>query len=161
MIKRSNVVLVYGSMLKTAFSLCMKYLIWIDTITRLRKVGGQWTCDYTIQGHESYIYYLIWFNHSVTVRKVFASEVETLIKRGKNVNHAPQRYEDNAFTPPPLKPGTAFQITFDEPKTQSPRRRGKKKRETPPKDSSEDKKSNVSGCSENSHKSRDSNRLGN
>eukprot|EP00116_Pleurobrachia_bachei_P009061 sb/3469323/ len=34
---------------------------------------------------------------------------------------------------PPAKPGMAFQITFDEPKADSPRRPGKKKRSSPPK----------------------------
>ena len=45
----------------------------------------------------------------------------------------PQRYEERMQSPPPVvnKPGMAFQITFDDPKRESPR--GKKKRETPPK----------------------------
>ena len=31
-------------------------------------MGGQWSCDYSISGNQSYIHNLIWYNHKVSVR---------------------------------------------------------------------------------------------
>ena len=44
-------------------------------ISRSRKVGRKLPCDYTIWGHKLYIYYRIWYNHGVTARRLFVSEV--------------------------------------------------------------------------------------
>eukprot|EP00116_Pleurobrachia_bachei_P005850 sb/3466112/ len=64
------------------------------------------------------------------------------VRRGRSYN---KLYETEQLIPaaaelrhdeppaPPAKPGMAFQITFDEPKADSPRRPGKKKRSSPPK----------------------------
>ncbi|XP_063692625.1 uncharacterized protein LOC134824622 isoform X4 [Bolinopsis microptera] len=80
-------------------------------------------------------------------------------ERRNNRNPPQPRFEERVYTPPPSKPGMAFQITFDEPKSSSPRHPGKKKKGTPPKpDNENDKKSNVSVTSDRSRKSVDSNR---
>ena len=51
---------------------------WI-LVMRLRNVVGQWLSYYIIQGSKTYIYYLIWYDHSITVRQLFVSDISYAI----------------------------------------------------------------------------------
>ena len=42
-------------------------------------LAKKWPCDYIIKGRKYKIYYLIWYNHRVTVRMLFVSYVYTQI----------------------------------------------------------------------------------
>ena len=54
----------------------INFMYQADYIPRAQIVGGQWSCDYTIiQGSEYTIHYLIWYNHSVTVRQLLVCDV--------------------------------------------------------------------------------------
>ena len=62
-------------------------------LARWRKLGGQYPRDYVIlYGNESSVYYLIRYNHRVTARQVFTSEVYLLrVNKGSSCfNHQGQ-----------------------------------------------------------------------
>ena len=46
-----------------------------QTLPCSRIAGGRWTCNYTIYGHESSVYFRIWYNHRDTARLLFMCEV--------------------------------------------------------------------------------------